>query len=75
MDKELDKRIHEMAFRTMLDIDIDANGEFETFIQMYGKENVETAIVRNGVSTVLLQKYYDAVRKLSAPDGEKERNI
>lgn len=70
MERKLDKAIRTLAGNELLKIDV--MEQLEELIQEYGADAVERVIVRNGYAPVLLQKYYETVKKMYAPQGEKE---
>ncbi len=71
MERKLDKAIRTLAGNELLKIDV--MEQLEELIQEYGADAVERVIVRNGYAPVLLQKYYETVKKMYAPQREKER--
>lgn len=71
MEEKLDRAIRTLAGNKLLEIEVVE--QLEELIQEYGTDAVERVIVRNGYAPVLLQKYYETVKKMCALQGEKER--
>lgn len=71
MERKLDKAIRTLAGNELLKIDV--MEQLEELIQEHSADAVERMIVRNGYAPVLLQKYYETVKKMC--DREKEEEL
>lgn len=71
MERKLDKAIRTLAGNELLKIEV--MEQLEELIQEYGADAVERVIVRNGYAPVLLQKYYETVKKMC--DREKGEEL
>lgn len=70
MEEKLNKETRRLAENELLKISICER--MEELIWKYGMGEVERAITRNGYTTILMQEYYETVKKMCDPQSRKE---